>query len=74
MKEDCKELATRADLAVAQASLERKIDQARKEIEQSKSSLLRWQTGTGAALLALMASGFGALIYMLAKAHGWAGF
>ena len=74
MKEECKELATRADLAVAQVSLERKIEQVRKEIGHTRSSLLRWQTGTGAALLALMASGFGALIYILAKAHGWAGF
>ena len=69
-----KELATKADLAVAQANLELKIEQARKEIEQARSSLLRWQIGIGAAILTLMGSGFGAIIYILAKALGWAGF
>ena len=62
-----KELATKADLAVAQANLELKI-------EQTRSSLLRWQLGIGAAILTLMGSGFGAIIYILAKVLGWAGF
>ncbi|MDE5832052.1 MAG: hypothetical protein K2H64_03555 [Desulfovibrio sp.] len=47
-----KELATKGDLREAELRLQN-------QIEQAKSSLLKWQIGIGIVILTIMAKGFG---------------
>ncbi len=61
------ELATKQDLKV-------EAEKIRREIEQIKSNLLKWQIGIGLALGSAMLTGFGGLAYMMARGFHWAGF
>lgn len=54
-----KELATKGDIREAELRLQAEIEKVRKETQQVKYDLLKWQIGLAVAIIAIMAKGFG---------------